>query len=621
MKKMLLGNYFRQSLLCSLCLILCACKTANQSSVNEQKIQIYANQVAYTSKSNKHILLSIDSSLEAKSYEVIHNDISVLKSKFLGPTKINEWVKDRLFYTMDLSSIEKQGEYRIIAMAQDGQEITSTETTIRIKDGIYFKEIMPAILHYFRENRHTDERDKNIPIYGSDRVVNVWGGWKDAGGDPGKYLSHLNYSNFLTPQQGAIVPWSLARSYQTLPELYRKHKIERELLEEVLWGADYLHRILDPKGYFYLTVFDQWGSNPQRFVSAYVGLEGKLTKDHQAAFREGAGIAIAALARAYTLSKTLGVELNVQGEFSADQYLNDAERAFAHLLLNNLKYCDNGKENIIDDYTALIAATELYRVTQKQQYFEHMQLRVDSINRRLSAEGWLISDNTDRPYYHAVEAGMPLIALSDYLSFAENPDRRTATLNTIKRQLNYQLQLNFEVNNPFNYPRQTYKSYSDIYGKGAYSKQQSGFFMPHKNETGYWWQGENARLASLATAALEAGRHTHTSESGKLKARLSSFAQHQLDWILGRNPYNICMLYGFGSTNPPYSPSGGDMVKGGISNGITGSSKLANGRGIGWAEGPEDNNWRWVEQWLQHSSWFVLAITAMEKSEADSQIQ
>ena len=39
---------------------------------------------------------------------------------------------------------------------------------------------------------------------------------------------------------------------------------------------------------------------------------------------------------------------------------NAAKRAFAHLLINNIKYCDDKKENIIDDYCALMAATELW---------------------------------------------------------------------------------------------------------------------------------------------------------------------------------------------------------------------------------------------------------------------
>jgi hypothetical protein len=95
--------------------------------------------------------------------------------------------------------------------------------------------------------------------------------------------------------------------------------------------------------------------------------------------------------------------------------------------------------------------------------------------------------------------------------------------------------------------------------------------------------------------------------------RLAEFAQNQLDWTLGRNPFDMCLLYGFGATNPPSAVSAGEMVKGGISNGITGATDSDEGRGIVFAPGPDDNNWRWLEQWLPHATWFLLAATAMSK--------
>jgi hypothetical protein len=70
------------------------------------------------------------------------------------------------------------------------------------------------------------------------------------------------------------------------------------------------------------------------------------------------------------------------------------------------------------------------------------------------------------------------------------------------------------------------------------------------------------------------------------------------------------MLYGFGVRNPPGAESAGIMVIGGISNGITGALN-DEGRGIVWAAGPDAENWRWIEQWLPHSTWFLLAATVM----------
>ncbi|MQP74686.1 hypothetical protein CQ393_02115 [Stenotrophomonas sp. MYb238] len=75
-------------------------------------------------------------------------------------------------------------------------------------------------------------------------------------------------------------------------------------------------------------------------------------------------MAIAALARASMLATQSGRH----GEFDGVQYLADAERGYAHLRRVNPRYCADRKENIIDDFTALMALVELHNATGKQAY-------------------------------------------------------------------------------------------------------------------------------------------------------------------------------------------------------------------------------------------------------------
>nr|WP_246058361.1 glycoside hydrolase family 9 protein [Litorilituus lipolyticus] len=451
-------------------------------------------------------------------------------------------------------------------------------------------------------------------MFDTDRYVDVSGGWNDAGGDTGKYLSHLSYANYMNPQQLAHVAWALAYAYQRAPQQFKNLILENQVIEEVFWGADYLHRILDEQGYFYMTVFDQWNTNnAERVVTAYVGADGIYSEDYQSAFRQGAGSAIAALARAAMLAKTTGK----QGEYSATVYLADAEKAFKHLQDNNGKnnkaYADDGEENIIDDYTALLAATELYKATKSNYYLSAARSRAENLAQRLTPEGWFISNNINsknlRPFYHAAEAGFPILSLSQYIAIENEADRIKQSQEVMKKHLDYQLTLNNQVNNPFNYARQTFKTYEQ--GKLS-TKQQTGFFIPHANETEYWWQGESARLSSLAMAAILTGRMSpiSTNTDFSIDSALSEFAQNQMDWTLGRNPYDLSMLNGFGVNNPvPYD--GLSMVYGGISNGITGAKTSSSGQGIEFGPEKDWQNWRWVEQWLPHSTWFLLAITEM----------
>ena len=76
-------------------------------------------------------------------------------------------------------------------------------------------------------------------------------------------------------------------------------------------------------------------------------------ESYQSSYRSGAGIAIAALA--------LAASFDTSGDFNNATYLAVAESTFAFLEKNNLQLTNDHKENILDDYCALSAATELYK--------------------------------------------------------------------------------------------------------------------------------------------------------------------------------------------------------------------------------------------------------------------
>ena len=100
-------------------------------------------------------------------------------------------------------------------------------------------------------------------------------------------------------------------------------------------------------------------------------------------------------------------------------------------------------------------------------------------------------------------------------------------------------------------------------------------------------------------------------------AGAESYADDQLNWIRGVNPYASCMLNGSGINNPAYFDALGTWQflpqAGGIDNGISGltteglgiryeSDYRADGFKSDWA-----NDWRTMEQWLPHSTWFLYA--------------
>jgi hypothetical protein len=191
------------------------------------------------------------------------------------------------------------------------------------------------------------------------------------------------------------------------------------------------------------------------------------------------------------------------------------------------------------------------------------------------------------------------LALIRYLEL-ESDESKAAPVRTVAtKHLAWQLKVTDRANNAFGYARQTYKTQGAI---------KTGFFIPHDNESGYWWQGENARLGSLAAATVYAARFLHYADSVKV----FQYAADQLDWIMGKNPFDICFMYGKGRNNPDkYSGQALSLtLPGGIANGITGYDK--DGSGIAWDDPYVYENswdsWRWLEQWLPHTTWYTLAL-------------
>ncbi|MDQ6471906.1 glycoside hydrolase family 9 protein [Flavobacterium sp. LHD-80] len=569
------------------------------SAVAFSRTNIYVNQVGYNPKSQKIAIIGAKGDLKANSsFDVI--DSKTNKTVFAGligkAQKVEDWNLGEIYYKADFSSFEKIGNYKITFKIAD--QIYES-ASFSIEEDILAKRTISSIVHYYNKQRANTseelEADKNMLLFGSTKRVDVHGGWCDASGDVSKYMSHLAYANFVSPQQTPLVTWSLINTSEAIPEKLEQWKIKDSLDSEAIWGADYLMRCLSDEDYFYMIVFSYFDKNPS--ARRIVGLKANsvTTDEYQSAFREGGGMAIASLARISQWKK--------YGDFTSKQYLDGAKRAYAHLLINNAKYDDDGKENIIDNYCALMAASELWIATNDNFYKEEARKWAHTLESKMSDKGWFRTNETDRPFWHAADAGLPVVALTRYLKKENDNNEIKAAKNVIKKALEYNLTVTNNVENPFGYARQTFL---------FENKLKDGFFIPHENETGWWWQGENARLASLATAAIEGGKIISKKDSEKKPLNL--YSSQQLSWILGCNPYSVCFLYQFGETNVPYMYSnyGHGSEKGGISNGITGKEGNPDGSGIDFKMDVDGNDeWRWTEQWIPHSAWFLQAITAL----------
>ena len=697
---------------------------------------ILVNEVGYEQSGPKRAVIQSSAAIaDSKAYLIDSQGNTAQEINLSSQTSVSGW-SGRNFKVADFSDFELSGTYRLKVGSKESSAFKIGKKILQTETGAFQ-------VSFFNGMRHTGSGDSKVRIHGSNpaQYHNIYGGWWDANGDPGKHLSHLSYANYFNPQQIPLVAWALLHASELQPETF-----SASAKNEAAWGADYLLRSLSTEDYFYMSVFDNWGGwglgggAEQREICEWSTDDGTRSPNYQSAMREGGGVSIAALARA---SKA-----GISGDSSSAQYLAGAKRAYAHLKANPGKYQNDGIENIIDDYTGLLAASELYNATNDADYCADAASRAGSLLSRQSEEGWFYttkkSGQNERPFYHAADEGLPVVALVRYVEVCK-PANTQAIKEAIKKNFEWYMRITYERANPFEYAKMygnaasganpgetdlarggtatasrsegsytpdlaidgssstrwsSYQNGSDndgqwimidlggsykvnkvilnweaAYGKsyrievssngsdwatvaniagntsdgkkehaftatdaryvrmfgiergneyGGFSLydfevygEQSGppvtphnarFFMPHSNETGYWWQGENARIASLS-AAFAMGAFVAQSE-GFLDT-LYGMAYAQLDWILGKNPFKVTMMHGFGTTNYPAYPGLQNLgaIKGGICNGIT--AQHGNENDLQWSNASDGDNWRWIEQWLPHNAWYLTAIASI----------
>ena len=511
----------------------------------------------------------------------------------VGDSIVAGW-SGRRFATIEFE-VPEGGPYTLTAGTG---ELEAVSAPFRVGRDIVARSILSDLLFGIRSYRcdgAVDQADRAVPFYGGRTgSADVHGGWYDASGDTSKYLSHLSYSGFMNPQQTPLVVWVLMDALDRL-EASRFPMGERLRLrfrEEALWGVDFLLRMQDSEGYFYTTVFDGWSRNlDARRICSYRGKEGTMNEDYRAAYRQGGGMAVAALARASRMS---GVDAEKRSLFH-----DAAFRGWRHLEERNTDYLENGAENIIDDACALMAAAELCFAGAGEAR-EAAEARAASLCGRWSdAEGFFRADESGSwSWFHASDEALPVVALMrDLETGSIGGDLGERVSAVVRSALDAELTRSSAVSNPFLHPRRLVR----VPGR----TDEIRFFYPHENPSGYWWQGENARLASWAAAfrRWDAGNgpRAHRPED-------RIFADAQISWILGRNPFDACMLQGHGRNNPAYDWDHFN-VPGGVANGIT--SGFADEDDIAFmpseAMASGDHSWRWAEQWIPHAAWLLEA--------------
>lgn len=518
------------------------------------------------------------------------------------------------YWTIDFSSLKTPGRYRVDV----GGTTEVFSFPFRVADDVLERYTLSNVIYYFKGQRVSGDFDRadahlKNPNPAGPAYVDLHGGWLAATGDYGVHLAEGDH------QEVSLVAWSLIATLRNLEAAHNQNfsQYQRRLVDEATYGADFLVRAHVPGGSFYESIGAPGKAklakdrliNPTNYRqvikttpgSAGSAEEGKAEwpRDYEASFRSGGGMAIAALAAASTLPE--------HGQSSSQLYLKTAEDAFRFLQRHNRELLSDGQANIVDDYCALLAATELYRASHDDAFRKAADAWADRLMSRLATHGdhrdyWRAGTGNDS-FFNATDDGMPVVALAEYAAIA-TPARKQKVRAVIRRSMEFQLRIAGDTNNPFGYARELVRLKN---GEMAVK-----FFFPH-GAAGTWWQGEDARLASLAAAARVAA--PMFADDAAFQSKLQDYAWNQLHWILGRNPYDTSMLIGSGHRNIQYMFFDSweyTSAPGAIINGIT-AGLNAEDDGIafdlGYAETGKDDDWRWGEQWLPHDAWYMYAIS------------
>jgi hypothetical protein len=586
-----------------------------------QKVKILTNHLGYEINGPKHAIVEGREGDQIQSFKIkeYNSDAEVFSGTPIKAGQVNKW-KEWYFWNLDFDSVNKEGSYYIECVTAKG---VIQSFPFLIQKDLLERNTLSNVVYYFKGQRSSgllDKADHSLVLEGTDKKIDAHGGWYDATGDYGKHISHLSFSTYFNPQQISLTVWSLFKTYALLDArndiAFKQYK--RKLLDEAMFGADYLTRVKNPNGSFYRSVNSpgpdkrpedrKIGKDSKGYAIKTIDTKDKYSPGdieqvsnqatYEVSYRAGAGLSIATLAMASTYQ--------VSGEYASADYLKAAEDAFQFLEKNNILYTNDGKENIVDDYCALMAATELFKVTKKPVYKLAADKRAANLMSRLISSGpyknyWRANEN-DRPFFHAADAGLPVVSLINYVSIADEATKNKV-LETVRKSLTFELGVTSEINNPFGYARQLVQSKEGV--------KRTSFFFPHDTEAAPWWQGENARLGSLATAARMAAPFYKSDV--EFYGKLHSYAWNQLNWILGLNPYDASMLHGTGRNNIAYMFFGTYQytnAPGGICNGITGGFEDEDSidYDLSYLKTGKDDDWRWAEQWLPHAAWYLVAI-------------
>lgn len=342
----------------------------------ERRSPIRLNQLGYYPSSPKVALVA---DMNATGFEVVAMDGSLaLKG---GLKAVGSWsLSGEQLHQADFSALTVCGHYRLRVMGEGGVAVLSEPFEIR---GGLYRDLLPAAVKsytfqrcstaleerhfgvYARPLSHSDTACRRWPSTGAEGVVDVAGGWYDAG-DYGKYSVNagITLGTLLLTQE--LYPAAVSDGACDIPESGNGRS---DLLDEIFWELDWLERMQDPAdgGVYFKVCSKEW--------------DGFVAPEHTHHERVVVGKSTtSALNFAAVMAKASTMDLP-----KSRHYLKSAERAWVWAMKHPdvghpTEYVGAGlydDTHFADEF--LWASTELALATGKASYWQEVEQRIKEL--------------------------------------------------------------------------------------------------------------------------------------------------------------------------------------------------------------------------------------------------
>jgi hypothetical protein len=542
-----------------------------------KEVRVHVNQVGYELKLPKSCVVTTDFFPNGgESYVELENESGGVVGRFpLEPAeRVNGGTADDwggYYLRADFSNLSTAGRYTATACVDGIQgkshpfnvgEDVLFSGTVRLGVDFFFVQRCGFEVPGWHAACHLD--DARLP---DGTHIDAIGGWHSAG----------DYNKLMYTNGDGGVMFALMAAYKANPSFFCAQDRDSDglpdVLDEARWGGDFVAKMQIPEtGGLRQHVSQGEGRRWLKWSAPEVHTDNIVGTEDDPVTLPGEGSSPLAVGGWINLA----AELERRGE-DGSRYRDHAERLWQHMT-----------EQETGGYSAhsLLSALELFKDTYAERYRAYAERCADVLvdsqtdSGRCKGAFGVFGEHTAGALgafalQFPGDTRIPRIrkALSSYISFCAST-----------------------ADNPFGLAKQAV-------GDPEY------FFEP-TSALGHNWE-----ILTRAWAALVVYRVTGDRDA-------VVFAMDQIDWVLGKNPYGLCMLEGAGSFNPPryhhrYDAIPGrerGAVPGAIPNGFVRSMRALDQPGFDISSSAVERDhpsYRTSEPWLTHNMWHLLAMSEL----------